>query len=447
MKHNRVFHRKALLLGGLALIGVLIACAPFSVVTSLTTSATQAPVSDAAEATSEAEPEATPTPRPPDSVGAVPSPASTVISTDLEAQYEAVYERANPSVVNIQIERAATASDTGTGQLPFSFPNIPGLPTPDQPGTPGTEQTPRVYGQGSGFLYDDVGHIITNYHVAGNADNIRVGFADGLIVDAAFVGGDPYTDIAVIKVDIPASENIEPLALADSSAVNVGQTVVAIGNPFGLDGTMTTGIVSALGRVLPSQAQSAGASFTIPDVIQTDAAINPGNAGGPLLNLAGDVIGINTAIQSEVQQSGGIGFAVPANLIARVVPSLIEKGTYTHPWLGISGHDLLPEFRDAMSLDPAQRGVLMMSIVKDGPADKAGILGSNEEITIGGQSVPVGGDVITAINGVEIVRFEDMLAYIVEQTSIGDTVTLQVLRNGETISLDVTLEARPEAAP
>jgi 2-alkenal reductase len=194
------------------------------------------------------------------------------------------------------------------------------------------------FGQGSGFVYDNAGHIVTNYHVAGNAIQINVVFADGSYTEAELVGADVDSDLAVIKVDPNDAPGLTPLPIGDSNALQVGQMVVAIGNPFGLSNTMTTGIVSALGRSLPSQnSVFETGGFRTYDVIQTDAAINPGNSGGPLLNLAGEVIGVNTAIESSTRQNSGVGFAVPSNIIARVIPALVANGRYEHPWLGISG--------------------------------------------------------------------------------------------------------------
>jgi len=357
-------------------------------------------------------PEAAP---PADDTGAsAPAPEpDVVVSGELEEQLIALYEQANPAVVNIQV------AEDGPGQ---------------------------GQGQGSGFVYNSAGYIVTNYHVAGQADLIRVIFADGLTVDADLIGGDPDSDLAVIKVDLPAAD-LTPLPLGDSDALRVGQSVVAIGNPFGLDGTMTTGIVSALGRTLVSQAATAdGGRFTIPNVVQTDAAINPGNSGGPLLNLSGEVIGVNTAIESPVRGNSGVGFAVPSNTVGRVVPSLIEDGSYQHPWLGISGSTLLPEQRQAMGLDPAQVGVLVVAVAEDGPAGKAGLRGSDQEVRVDGQPVLVGGDVIVSVDGRQIVEFDDLLTYLSSQTQVGQTIQLGVIRGERTGKLDVTLMARPNRA-
>ena len=348
--------------------------------------------------------------------------------TDLENQFIHLYEQANPSVVSVQVRQPITTS----ANLPFQF----GFPQ-------GGQQ--YVYGQGSGFVYDTRGHIVTNYHVAGEADQIIVVLADGSSVEARLVGGDPDSDLAVIQID-PSGLNLQPLTLGDSDALEVGQMVVAIGNPFGLQGTMTTGIVSALGRMLESQAAAIGGGrFNIPDIIQTDAAINPGNSGGPLLNLAGQVVGVNTAIESSVQQNSGIGFAVPANMVARVVPALIEHGTYEHPWLGIAGATLTPRLGDAMGLEASQRGVLIDSVSPNSPAEEAGLRGSNRQVRIDGQRVSVGGDVIVSVDGQPVNSFGDLLDYIANETSVGQTITLGVLRDGRRIDVPVRLGTRPHS--
>jgi 2-alkenal reductase len=353
---------------------------------------------------------------------------------DLEAEYVSLYQQVNPSVVSVQVRQPVSAS------MMNQLPQFPGFPQ----GPNGNDQGQQyAYGQGSGFVYDTDGHIVTNYHVAGEADQITVVFADGTSAGASLVGGDPDSDLAVLKVD-PAGLDLHPVTLGDSDSLLVGQLVVAIGNPFGLEGTMTTGIVSALGRMLASQAATSdGGTFNIPDVIQTDAAINPGNSGGPLLDLAGDVIGVNTAIESSMSQNNGVGFAVPSNIVARVVPELIKNGTYEHPWLGIAGGTLTPQVRDAMNLDADQRGVLVADVTSGSPADQAGLRGSSRQITIDSQQVMVGGDVIVSADNQPINTFDDLLGFITNDTTVGQTVTFGVLRDGKTIDIEVTLAARP----
>lgn len=356
-----------------------------------------------------------------------------VIVNELGDLLADLYERTNPAVVNIQVAQQVSIGS----EFPEDHPEFPDLP--DLPQLPDSQ---LQFGQGSGFVWDMQGHIVTNYHVVNDAERVRVTFSDGLTLDAEIIGTDPDSDLAVVSID-SLPEGIEPLTLADSSDLRVGESVVAIGNPFGLEGTMTTGIVSALGRSLPSQARTVnGGTFNIPDIIQTDAAINPGNSGGPLMDYAGRVIGINTAIQSSVRQFSGIGYAVPADIIARIVPALIEHGRYPHPWLGIAGRTLTPGVRDAMELDDTQAGILVISVTGDGPADKAGLEGSAEEVQIDGFSTQVGGDIIIGIDGHEIREFDDLLSYLVENTAVGDEITLSILRGGEQLEVEVTLGER-----
>jgi 2-alkenal reductase len=354
-----------------------------------------------------------------------------VIVDEMGDQLADLYDRTNPAVVNIQVAQPISIG----GDLPEDHPLFPDLPN--------LPEDQFQFGQGSGFVWDEQGHIVTNYHVVDQAEQVDVTFSDGLTLGAEIVGMDPDSDLAVIRVD-QLPEGIQPLKLAETSALRVGESVVAIGNPFGLEGTMTTGIVSALGRSLPSQARTAdGSTFNIPNVIQTDAAINPGNSGGPLLDYAGRVIGINTAIESPVRQFSGVGYAVPADIIAKIVPALIKDGQYPHPWLGISGRTLTPDIREAMDLEPNQPGILVITVTDGGPADKAGLQGSETEIQINGLTTLVGGDVITGIDNQDIREFDDLLSYLVENTVVGQDVTLQILRSGETIQLDVTLAERP----
>jgi S1-C subfamily serine protease len=376
--------------------------------------------------------------------GEAPAPAESaapseeiVITNDLDTQLAELYDQANPAVVNVQVTLPATSTASATPQIPgFQFE----WPQQTQP-----QQPQYSYGQGSGFVYDGNGHIVTNYHVVGDAEEITVVFWNGLSMSADLVGADPDSDLAVIQVaELP--EGVQPLSLGDSDALHVGQTVAAIGNPFGLEGTMTTGIVSALGRTVPSQASTAeGGRFSIPDVIQTDAAINPGNSGGPLLDLAGEVIGVNTAIESQMGQFAGVGFAVPSNIVARVAPTLISEGSYPHPWLGIAGMDLYPDIREAMGLDPEQGGALVVSVAANSPADEAGLRGGDTALDVMGRSVQVGGDVIVSFDGQNVVDFDDLLSD-VTATEVGQSVTLGVLRDGNLITLDVTLSARPSGA-
>ncbi|GAB4150411.1 MAG: trypsin-like peptidase domain-containing protein [Candidatus Promineifilaceae bacterium] len=292
-------------------------------------------------------------------------------------------------------------------------------------------------GQGSGFVYDTEGHIVTNNHVIAGATRITVNFADGTEAPATLVGTDPDSDLAVIKVNLPASK-LTPIPVGTSDDLRVGQFVVAIGNPFGLQGSMTIGIVSGLGRLLDE-----GQGFSISDIIQTDAAINPGNSGGPLLNLDGEVIGVNTAIESPVRASSGIGYAVPADIVSKTVNQLLTTGEVRHPWLGISGVELNATLAQAMNLSEDQRGILVDQVIAGGPSAKAGLRGSNRQTSIDGQVVRVGGDVITGIDDEVVQDFDDLLTYVVQETEVGQTVTLHILRDGQPTSVEVVLEARP----
>jgi serine protease Do len=292
-------------------------------------------------------------------------------------------------------------------------------------------------------VWDTQGHIVTNYHVVENADKVRVIFSEGTNVLAEVVGTDPDSDLAVLKVDVPA-EQLHPVTLADSKQVQVGQLAVAIGNPFALGNTMTVGFISAIGRSLPAQSTStsSGTSYTIPDIIQTDAPINPGNSGGVLVNEKGEVVGVPSAIISPVGASAGIGFAIPSAIVEEVVPALIGGGNYTHAWLGISGTTLTPEVAQAMDLDENQRGALVISVQENSPASEAGLIGSDSEITVDGQSLPTGGDVIIAFAGDTVNTFDDLVANLA-RFSAGETVRLTVIRDGTTREIKVTLGERP----
>ena len=295
-------------------------------------------------------------------------------------------------------------------------------------------------GEGSGFVWDAEGHILTNYHVVQNADTLNVVFSDGYEVEASFVGGDPDSDLAVLKIDVSDRAFI-PLPKGDTAELRVGQLALAIGSPFGQDFTLTSGIVSALGRTI----RSGNSPFTIPQVIQTDAPINPGNSGGPLLDRRGQVIGINTQIIARGGGgSSGIGFAVPINIAKRVVPKLIEYGAYEYSWLGISGATTTAEVVERMALPTGTRGVQVIIVGDNSPASEAGLKGSNREVSIEGLDFQLGGDVIVGINGETIRNMEDLLAFLVANTSPGDVVTLDIIQEGGIMgSVRVTLGSRP----
>lgn len=327
--------------------------------------------------------------------------------TEEEATLISLYERNNPSVVHILVQSNLGGSE------------------------------------GSGFVYDKQGYIVTNNHVVEGAQQVVVTFSDDTQAAATVIGTDAQSDLAVIKVDVPADELI-PVTLGDSEALRVGQSVIAIGNPFGLDGTMTTGIVSALGRQLPAGSVTPnGSQYVIPGIIQTDAAINPGNSGGPLFNLQGEVIGVNTAIESAVRSSAGVGYAIPSNIVANVVPQLISSGRAQHPWLGISGTTLSSQVAAAMGLSEDQSGILISAVTNGGPAAQAGLRGATRQANIDGLTVPVGGDIITGVDGRAIEQFDDLLGYIVQHTQVGQTITLTVLRDGQPQTIQLTLAARP----
>lgn len=328
-----------------------------------------------------------------------------------------LYERLTPSVVNIEITQRTSYLDGASSS-------------------------------GSGFVYDNEGHIITNAHVVSEAIEILVTFADGYVTTAEIVGIDEYSDIAVIRVDI-APERIVPIAIGDSNQIAVGQRVVAIGNPFGLQSSMTRGIISALGRALPSARliNQANQRFNNPSIIQVDAAINPGNSGGPLLNYSGEVIGVNTAIRTESGVFEGVAFAVPVNTMRRVVPQLIDSGEVSYSWLGVTTYPSERGFSTASLADPLNLpidyGVVIEEVRENSPADSAGLRGGTQVERVRGIDLLVGGDIIIAIENIIVRDLDQLLAFLVENTAPGDTVTLTIIREGEQLDIDVTLGVRP----
>jgi len=291
-------------------------------------------------------------------------------------------------------------------------------------------------GVGSGFVFDKKGHIITNAHVVENSKKVVVTFLDGRSYNAEIVGVDTFTDIAVIKVNADLSL-LRPLFLGDSSNLKVGESIAAIGNPFGLSGSMTSGIVSQLDRLLPS-----GAGYSIPDVIQTDAAINPGNSGGPLLNMRGEIVGINTAIQSATGEFTGVGFAIPSQTVAKIVPILIKNGEYDHPWIGISGRDIGPDLAKVLNLKDAV-GFLVVTVIPDSPASRAGLLGSENTVEKDGVQYIVGGDIILSVDGLEVRKISDILIHLQRAKSVGDEMVLEIIREGRTTNVTIVLGERP----
>ncbi len=291
-------------------------------------------------------------------------------------------------------------------------------------------------GTGSGFVIDKEGHIVTNNHVVEDAEQITILLSDETSVEAKVVGTDPNTDLAVLKIDVPA-EKLQPVELGFSANLRVGQRAIAIGNPFGLDRTLTTGVISSLGRPLETESQR-----TLYDVIQTDAAINPGNSGGPLLDSSGRVIGVNTAIYSPSGGSVGVGFAIPVDTVRRVVTSILEKGYYPHPSLGITGLSITPDLAKYLNL-PVDRGVLIIEATSGQPAAQAGLRGGQRRVQVGNYVVPVGGDILTAIDGNRIREMEDMVKYLETKTQIGQSVSLTIMRGGK----EQTVQARVGEQP
>ena len=358
---------------------------------------------------------------------------------------------------------------------------------------------PLNSGLGSGFVYDNDGHIITNYHVValaslsgGSSNNISssnnntdiiVTFNDGSVYNARVVGSDRFSDIAVLRVENISESMLVPLTFGNSSQAKIGEQVVAIGNPFGLSGTLTVGVVSGLGRTIPSladdqqeqeqpplpetpfddlfpdtpglpfqqpplipdqQQQERSGAFSIPDIIQTDAAVNPGNSGGPLLNMEGQVIGMNTAIFSETGVYAGIGFAIPSNTITKIVPSLITTGSYQHPWLGLIGIDITPDIAEALGLSLEEaKGFLIIGVNEGSPADKAGIRGGDRVTNVNGREIRLGGDIVLKIDNQDVRKIEDILTYLEGQKHVGDTVQLTIVRDGKTQTVNATLTPRP----
>lgn len=290
---------------------------------------------------------------------------------------------------------------------------------------------------GSGIVYDTSGHIITNNHVVQDSTKIRVVFHDGESLPATIVGTDPYADLAVVKV-VPDTYVLHPLPLGNSSDLRIGDQVAAIGNPFGLSGSITSGIVSQLGRLLDPP----NSSFSIPNVIQTDTPINPGNSGGPLLNMQGEVIGINTAIQSETGEFSGVGFSIPSNTMKKIIPVLIQTGHYKHPWLGITGISVDQDLSSTLQL-PVSSGFMVNTVVPNSSAAKAGLQGYKETKTINGTQYEIGGDIIVAADGHPIQKIEDLLNYLQDQKSVGDNMTLTIIRDGKTMQITLTLQERP----
>ncbi len=349
---------------------------------------------------------ATPTPGPAPAL--LPESAESV-----EARRIAVYEQVSPAVVNVTTQVLRTNFFWGA--------------TPEE-------------GSGSGFLWDDQGHIVTNYHVVEGAQKVEVSFGGDASLPATVVGTDPVNDLAVLKVDsVPAG--VRPVAPGASAGLKVGQTAIVIGNPFGqFERTMTVGIISALNRTIETD------TTVLRGVIQTDAAINQGNSGGPLLDSSGRLIGVNTAIYSPSGTSAGVGLAIPVDKVQLVVPVLIKEGRYPHPWLGVEalGYELSPALAQALNLT-VERGLLVAQVYQDSPAAQAGLRGARREVIVGNRRYLTGGDIITAVDGHPMTTWENLSAYLEEKTDIGQAITLTIVRDGNEQTVSATLADMPES--
>ena len=328
-----------------------------------------------------------------------------------ESQLNTIYSTSLPSIVHIKVRQTV----------------------------PGFFQNQERTGEGSGFVWDTEGHIVTNYHVVATASIVDVEFADGAQYPASVIGLDPNSDLAILKVD-SNEKTLIPLNLGDSTNVKVGNHTIVIGSPFGQEFSMSSGIVSAIKRTVPSQ----NAMFSIPNVIQTDAAINPGNSGGPVMDIDGNVIGINSQIMSRTGGSQGVGFAIPINSVKKIIPTLIRGEKFEYPYIGITGMDLNANLKNALKIDLNVKGVMVVDVVKGSPADLGGLLGYTGTVSDNNNSYPSGGDILTAINTIPIKSMGDLLTILFSNHSPGDSVTFTILRNSNQLDLNITLIARPQ---
>lgn len=360
----------------------------------------------------------TPTPAPTPTpvvivVTATPAPGRPQVPTGTdvgEQRVIAVYQQASPAVVNITTKILRQSFFWGV--------------YPEE-------------GSGSGFVWDEEGHIITNYHVIEDAQTIEVSFGKDVVMPAEIVGVDPPNDLAVLRVET-LPEGAEPIPLGSSEDLQVGQTAIAIGNPFGqFERTLTTGVISALNRTLEVEQDR-----VLRRVIQTDAAINRGNSGGPLLDTQGRLIGINTAIYSPTGTSAGVGFAIPVDTAKRVVPELIAHGRYRHPWLGALGYNITPALAEVLDL-PVEQGLLVAQLYRGSPAVRAGLRGATEEVILGNRRVYTGGDIITAIDGQPLHTWEDLYSYLELETRVGQTVEMSIRRGDRQLTLTAELAEEP----
>ena len=331
-----------------------------------------------------------------------------------------LYDETAPSVVSVQVTLSPSAA---------AIPGLPdGFPFGGEEDPPSGPSQPQ--GQGSGFIFDMDGHIVTNNHVVDNAESVVVYFHNGMWADAEVVATDPQADLAVLKVDPPEGVEWKPLPLASPEALLPGYYVIAFGSPFGLDETMTLGVVSAVGRSMPTGDAAGSSRYSLPDVVQTDTAINPGNSGGPLLNLKGEVVGINFAINSTAGSNSGVGFAIPVAVVEKVAPALIENGKFDYAYLGIAGQTITKPVAEEKELADNTLGVIVGEVVSSGPASQAGVQAD---------------DIIVGIDDAPVTQFEDLISFLFNSTEPGSEITLSVLRGDDTLTLDVTLGERPEA--
>ena len=328
-----------------------------------------------------------------------------------ESQLNTIYSTSLPSIVHIKVRQTV----------------------------PGFFQNQERTGEGSGFIWDTEGNIVTNYHVVASASIVDVEFADGSQYLASVIGLDPNSDLAIIKVN-PNGKILTALNLGDSTNVKVGNHTIVIGSPFGQEFSMSSGIVSAIKRTVPSQ----NTRFSIPNVIQTDAAINPGNSGGPLMDIEGNVIGINSQIISRSGGNQGIGFAIPINSVKKIIPTLIKGEKFEYPYIGITGMDLNTNLKKALEIDSEIKGVMIVDVVKGSPADLGGLLGYTGTVSDNDNSYPSGGDILTAINSIPIKSMSDLLTLLFSDYSPGDSVTFTILRDSSSFDLDITLISRPQ---
>lgn len=377
-------------------------------------------------------------------------PSSLVNPSMVQAQQQEV----NPDEGNNVSTTSSLASSSQKISLPEIFKKTENSVVQITSTRPGSDQIVTLNGReipqnnialGSGFVYDQDGRIITNHHVVSEVDEVDVKFVDGDTYTAKVVGKDPYSDIGVLQ--IPDREffdkRVTPLKIANSSEIEVGEQIIAIGNPFGLSGTLTTGVVSQIGRLLPNDVTG----YSIANTIQTDAAINPGNSGGPLLDMKGEVVGMNTAIFSNTGVYSGVGFAVPSNMLLKEIPVLIEKGSYVHPWLGFTARDVSPDIAESLKLPRNFKGAAVVAVVENSPADKAGIRGQATGLDFVGNEQVRSGDIVTKIDSQPVKSMDDVISYLDESKKVGDKVTLTVNREGQDVEVPITLEERPSSSP